>query len=92
MSKRIFVLLHFFAVTATAQQLQPGFNKEEYKELMYVSARTTVNENYYKQLPAPAHFKMIYQSNPMGLDNYGIFGKMKTTMLSSASVAPRKMD
>ncbi|HOZ77651.1 MAG TPA: lipase family protein [Ferruginibacter sp.] len=69
MSKRIFVLLHFFAVTATSQQLQPGFNKEEYKELMYVSARTTVNENYYKQLPAPAHFKMIYQSNPMGLDN-----------------------
>lgn len=69
MTKRFFILLHFFAVTATAQRLQPGFNKDEYRELMYVSARTSANANYYKQFPEPSHFKMIYQSNPMGLDN-----------------------
>jgi len=69
MTKRLFVILHFFAVTVTAQKLQPGFDKEEYRELMYVSARTTANAGYYKQFPEPAKFKMIYQSNPMGLDN-----------------------
>lgn len=69
MTKQFFVLLQLFALTATAQKLQPGFDKEEYRQLMYVSARTSANVNYYKQFPEPTHFKMIYQSSPIGLDN-----------------------
>lgn len=69
MIKHFFVLLLFFAVTTHAQKLKPGFDKEEYRQLMYVSARTTASPNYYKQFPEPSHFKMLYQSKPMGLDN-----------------------
>lgn len=52
-----------------AQTLKPGFDKEEYKQLMYISARTSASEKYYKQFPEPKEFKMLYQSQPMGLDN-----------------------
>lgn len=69
MIKQFFVLANLFALTASAQKLKPGFDKAEYQELMYVSARTTANPNYYNKLPAPAHFKMLYQSDSMGLDN-----------------------
>lgn len=69
MIKRLFVLLQLVAVTAAAQKLQPGFDKAEYKELMYVSARTTASPGYYNQLPKPERFKMLYQSAPMALDN-----------------------
>ncbi len=68
---RIFLLLslQLILITASAQKLKPGFDKEEYKELMYVSARTTANPNYFNQLPEPAHFTMLYQSDSMGMDN-----------------------
>lgn len=51
-----------------AQILKPGFNKEEYKELMYVSARTA-GEAYAKAIGTPAHYHMIYQSDTIGLEN-----------------------
>ena len=55
--------------TVFGQQLKPGFDKNEYKELMLISARTTAEEKYYKDFPEPSSFKMIYQSQPIGLDN-----------------------
>jgi hypothetical protein len=69
MIQRLFIVLHFFALSASAQKLKPGFDKAEYKELMYVSARTTANPAYYRQYPEPAHFKMLYQSDSIGMDN-----------------------
>ena len=51
------------------QQLKPGFEKSEYKELMLISARTTALPDYYKDFPEPKNYKMIYQSHVMGLDN-----------------------
>lgn len=51
-----------------AQSLTPGFQKEEYRELMYISARTSGGPDYYKQFPEP-HAKMIYRSESIGLDN-----------------------
>jgi hypothetical protein len=30
---------------------------------------TTTDSNYYKDFPEPYNFKMIYQSQPIGLDN-----------------------
>lgn len=63
--KKLFLLLQLFALTVSAQKLKPGFDKEEYKQLIYVTARTNGSTDY----PEPAHFKMLYRSNPMGLDN-----------------------
>ena len=65
-------LLFFFSLvtlTVLGQQLKSGFDKNEYKELMLISARTTAEPKYYKDFPEPSNFKMIYQSQPIGLDN-----------------------
>jgi hypothetical protein len=69
MKKIMLFVLTIATTLAGAQHLQPGFSKAEYKELMYVSARTTANPGYYDTMPAPQRFRMLYQSAPMGLDN-----------------------
>lgn len=57
------------ALTAGARQLKPGFDKEEYRQLMYISARTgAANPGYYAGIPEP-DYKMVYRSATMGLDN-----------------------
>ncbi len=56
---------HFIA----AQNLQPGFDKDEYHELMLISVRTATDSIYMKQFSAPKKFTMVYQSEPIGLDN-----------------------
>lgn len=54
---------------SSGQLLKPGFDKEEYKELMYISARTgALSPGYYADIPEPK-FKMVYRSATMGLDN-----------------------
>ncbi len=68
-SRFFLAVMMLLTVAANAQRLQPGFDKAEYEELMKVSARSTVNPKYYDSLPAPEHFKMIYQSKVIGLDN-----------------------
>ena len=70
-NKSTTLLFLFCLVTLTilGQQLKPGFDKNEYRELMLISARTTAEQKYYKDFPEPSNFKMIYQSQPIGLDN-----------------------
>ncbi len=51
-----------------AQHLQPGFDKEEYLELLRLSARQA-DSSYFLQLPEPEHFVMTYRSPVVGLDN-----------------------
>lgn len=63
------IILSFFQTVAFSQILKPGFDKNEYRELMYVSTRTTAHPDYYQKFPEPADFKMVYQSQPMGFDN-----------------------
>ena len=67
------IVLFFFywliSGSVVAQQLKPGFDKGEYKELMLISTRTTALASYYKDFAEPSNFKMIYQSKPIGLDN-----------------------
>lgn len=63
------LLFLFISFASFGQQLKPGFDKAEYKELMLVSARSTGESKYYKDFPEPGNFKMIYQSKPIGLDN-----------------------
>ncbi len=64
-----FLVPFFFPHSAFTQVLQPGFDKEEYKELMLLSVRTAASPDYATQYPSPAHFKMAYQCAVMGLDN-----------------------
>ena len=65
----LFILVQLIALVATAQKLKPGFDKIEYRELMLLNARSTANPAYYDTMPKPEHFKMLYQSAPMGMDN-----------------------
>lgn len=52
-----------------AQRLKPGFQKSEFRELMLISTRTTADTAYADKFPEPENFTMIYQSQPVGLDN-----------------------
>ncbi len=52
-----------------AQKLKPYFDKEEYKELLYISAKTNTPDSVVFNITAPEHHKLIYRSNVIGLDN-----------------------
>ncbi|RQO29764.1 lipase [Taibaiella sp. KBW10] len=65
----VFLFICLLSQAVTAQKLKPGFDKEEYKQMMYISARTGgSNPEYYAHIPAP-DYRMVYRSAPMGLDN-----------------------
>lgn len=72
MLKRSIILMSLIVLACSfceAQQLKPGFDASEYKELILVSARTSANPTYFNQFPEPAKFRKLYQSPVMGLDN-----------------------
>ncbi|OYT11294.1 MAG: lipase [Bacteroidetes bacterium 4572_112] len=54
---------------AYSQNLNPYFDKEEYKELLYISAKTNTPDSIVFKIPAPEFHTRIYQSKVMGLDN-----------------------
>ncbi len=58
-----------FVNPVLAQHLKPYFDKDEYKELLYISAKTNTPDSTVFNIPAPEHHKMIYRSKLMGLDN-----------------------
>lgn len=88
MKKKCYLAFFMFVLAdaATAQKLKPGFDKEEYRELMYVSVRTSASPGYYNQYPEPQHFKMIYQSDSMGLDNLWDLWKDNTNNIAAISI------
>ncbi len=61
-----------FIITAPhsshSQKLKPGFDAQEYIELLKVSARHA-DTMYHKRVPAPKDFKLHYRSPVTGLDN-----------------------
>jgi hypothetical protein len=63
----IFQLFFGFAFAQTTK-LKPGFDKEEFFELLKVSSRQG-DSLYNPDLPAPKKFQRIYRSQVMGLDN-----------------------
>lgn len=67
----IVAIICFNGTLSSAQmQLRPGFDKAEYKQMMYISARTgALDSSYYQHLPKPENYQMIYRSSTMGLDN-----------------------
>ncbi len=52
-----------------AQNLKPYFDKEEYKELLYISAKTNTPDSTVFKIPPPVNHRMIYRSGIVGLDN-----------------------
>jgi len=54
---------------ARAQVLKPGFDKEEYTEMLRASAFQIDTPWQPKAVPLPLHYKMIYRSPIVGLDN-----------------------
>lgn len=69
LSKFVLLFTTMFLLNQASAQLMPGFDKQEYLELMKVSARTSAQENYYSKIAEPERFKMVYQSPVIGLDN-----------------------
>lgn len=58
-----------FSQGIIAQYLKPGFDKQEFIEMLKIGARTSDDSSYYHSFPSPQHYKMIYQSPHVGLDN-----------------------
>lgn len=63
----LFVGCSFLPVKA--YELKRGFDKNEYKELLYVTARAGGDTSFAKGVPKSTQFKLRYRSNPLGLDN-----------------------
>ncbi|MGV3589159.1 MAG: lipase family protein [Adhaeribacter sp.] len=71
MNRVLFLFLLFFFTLFTSlfgQKLKPGFNKQEFLEMIYLSARHA-DTVYYKNIPKPEKFKIVYRSPTMGLLN-----------------------
>mgnify|MGYP000956212521 CR=1 FL=1 len=66
----IFIFCQLVVVGSFAQtsKLKPGFNKDEFLELLEVSSRQG-DSLYNPALPGPVNFQKIYRSAEMGLDN-----------------------
>lgn len=66
-----FVAIFFLCSTVTgySRQLKDGFDKEEYRHLMHISAHTTADTGYAKNFPIPQGYQLLYRSAAIGLDN-----------------------
>lgn len=67
-----YLLVFVFALqifSLHGQNLQAGFDPEEYLELMHVSIRTAVDSAYSSQFPPPSKYQLTYQSEVIGLQN-----------------------
>lgn len=50
------------------QNLQPGFDAGEFREMLYINSRFARDSSFYKDVPAP-QAKLIYDSPVTGLEN-----------------------
>jgi hypothetical protein len=80
------LIFSLITVSSLGQSLKPGFNKEEMLEVMYISARTGSDSNYFRDsnyVPEPAHFKRQYRSSVIGLENlYEIWTYNQSAIIS----------
>ena len=63
----LFISLHFSNLLYS-QKLSPGFDKDEFIELLKIGSRTTTDTSWYGNLKDPES-SLIYQSQPAGFDN-----------------------
>lgn len=69
--KQIITLLciSVIPILLSAQPLKPGFEKEEYRELLHLAARSTESAEIAAKIPQPSTFSLKYKSPSMGMDN-----------------------
>lgn len=58
-----------YTLSATAQVLQPGFDRAEYTEMLKVTVHQLDSPFKPGPIPAPDHYRMVYRSAVTGLDN-----------------------
>lgn len=61
-------ILFFISTFGWAQQLNPGFNKQEYLDLLSITAHFG-DSSYQVNFPPPPEYTLAYSSSIMGLDN-----------------------
>jgi hypothetical protein len=69
---KVFIIVVFWYILpglGFAQNLKPYFDKDEYKELLYISAKTNTPDSMVFKIPSPENHKMIYRSKTVGLNN-----------------------
>lgn len=66
----LFLCFNLFSLKSKAQNdiLKPGFDSQEFLELLKISSRQG-DSLYNPNLPSPERFNRIYRSREMGLDN-----------------------
>lgn len=65
----LLIFLSGYGLQCFSQPLIAGFDKNEYLELLKVSARSTAEPDYFRTIPEPQNNSMVYQSAVTGLDN-----------------------
>ncbi len=66
----ILLCLVILKLEGFGQHLLPGFDKDEYREVMFISAKTSaLDSNYYNKFPDPTNYQLLYRSKSIGLDN-----------------------
>lgn len=65
--KKLFLLL-LLTQTAFAQNLKPGFDKEEYTEFLRITVMQ-FDSTYQSRFEKPKYFKLMYRSPVVGMDN-----------------------
>ncbi|SEI41753.1 Lipase (class 3) [Dyadobacter sp. SG02] len=71
------------SVFSQAVKLKPGFDKDEYKELMYIHSSlydTSMTRRGTFRIPRPTKFDSVYSSPVMGLDNRWGLWKNKSSI------------
>lgn len=66
------VIIFYFLLSFSnciAQDLKPGFDKAEYRELIYIATQSTESPEKAKLIPQPEHSKLVYRGKSIGLDN-----------------------
>ena len=78
--KRTIILtsLLLYSLFGYTQKLQPGFNKEEYIELLRISVCSVKDSTYANKHEKPKNHTMIYQSGSIGWIIPGIYGLAQT--------------
>lgn len=68
--KNLIVILFLFNISiAGAQKLKPGFDRDEYAELLKATASQSDTPLVSKHFPLPDHLKLLYRSPEFGLYN-----------------------
>lgn len=63
-------LMAFTHQLVCGQQIEPGFSKDEFREILFITARTcALDSAYFKSIPEPGSYSRTYRSSATRLDN-----------------------